>query len=90
MAMSNFYERQLVLLIVVCVVVLLLERWVSSRDKPQDPTSVAGAEVNNSLEDEDNKSVSSTPTGALSTLMRKYLTVYAIVMGAFSVSPPLY
>ena len=89
MATSNFYERQLVLLIVVCVVVLLLERWVSSRDKkPHDSSSVEG--VDDSLEDEDTKSVSSTPAGALSTLMRKYLTVYAIVMGTSPIGLSLY
>lgn len=91
--MSNFYERQLTLLVVVCVLVLLLERWVSSKDKkPQASTSVAKAQVDDSLESgrspaqhAPSGSISGMPSGrvgALNTLMRKYLTVYAIVMGA--------
>ncbi|THH12278.1 hypothetical protein EW146_g7769 [Bondarzewia mesenterica] len=92
--MSGFYEFQLTLLVLICVLVLVLERWVSSSKikKPLAASSLAKEYVDDSLENGrshtrhgSNGSVSgmaSARESALNALMRKYLVVYAIVMGA--------
>ncbi|THH14261.1 hypothetical protein EW146_g6063 [Bondarzewia mesenterica] len=92
--MSGFYEFQLTLLVLICVLVLVLERWVSSSKikKPLASSSLAKEYVDDSLENGrshtrhgSNGSVSgmaSARESALNALMRKYLVVYAIVMGA--------
>ncbi|KAI0320571.1 DUF791-domain-containing protein [Amylostereum chailletii] len=68
MALERSYASPLIILSVVCVTLVLLERRLSSR--------------------KEHGSVNDTPTmpihraAALKTLMRKYLMVYALVMGA--------
>ncbi|KAI6029875.1 hypothetical protein PISMIDRAFT_680734 [Pisolithus microcarpus 441] len=71
--MLGFYELQLVILISACLLFLLVERHVSTRKrmtaKDHDPDRL-----------ENGGSI--TPVNALATLTRRYLVVYAIVMGA--------
>lgn len=119
----GFYESQLGLLIVITVLLLLLERRLSSRASTvaqskftPDPSATSATSSRDQLDDalengespsvlssdtsdadSDNPLLSSTTgtknagrtstvagarAAALRTLMRKYLTVYAIVMGA--------
>lgn len=118
----GFYETQLALLIVITVLLLFLERRLSSRASPvsqpkatPDPSATSAASSRDHLDDalesgeapsvlssdtsdadSDNPLLSSTTgtknagrastvagarAAALKSLMRKYLTVYAIVMG---------
>lgn len=71
--MWDFYQSQLCLLSVVCLVALLLERYASSGRK----ASPKGRE---DLEDGLAASPSTNPN-TLAVLTRQYLIVYAIVMG---------
>ncbi|THH20023.1 hypothetical protein EW146_g1257 [Bondarzewia mesenterica] len=94
--MSGFYEFQLTLLVLICIFifVLVLEHWVSLSKikKPLTISSLPKEHVDDSLENGrshtrhgSNGSVSgmaSARESALSALMRKYLVVYAIIMGA--------
>ncbi|TFY77336.1 hypothetical protein EWM64_g6675 [Hericium alpestre] len=83
--MAGFYEFQLVLLTAVCIAVLLIERYVASSKKPS--ASAQKELVDDSLE---NGAVGNGSAGGVTgaraaatrALMRKYLIVYAIVMGA--------
>ncbi|KAI6097186.1 hypothetical protein F5141DRAFT_1149880 [Pisolithus sp. B1] len=71
--MLGFYELQLIILISACLLFLLVERHVSTRKrttaKDHDPDRLENGG-------------STTPVNALATLTRRYLVVYAIVMGA--------
>lgn len=70
--MVGFYELQLVILVSACLFFLLIERHVSSKKralaKDHDPDILENG--------------GSTPINALATLTKRYLVVYAIVMGA--------
>lgn len=68
--MAQFYELQLILLAGFCAVALLLEQYVSRQKR-----SAANADH---LENGGPAQVSNH--GGLSTLTRKYLVVYGIVM----------
>ena len=73
MASLGFYEQQLLGLGVVCVLALMLDRYVSNSAEQQQ----SKAHAEDRLE-------SGKPGGsALAMLTRKYLLVYAIVMGEF-------
>jgi len=69
--MVGFYELQLVILVSACLFFLLIERHVSSKKralaKDHDPDILENG--------------GSTPINALATLTKRYLVVYAIVMG---------
>lgn len=72
--MLGFYELQLIILISACLLFLLVERHVSTRKrtaafKGHDPDNLENGGT-------------TTPVNALATLTRRYLVVYAIVMGA--------
>jgi hypothetical protein len=82
-----FYKYQLVLLTVICVVLIAYERYLKSKKSPPDHFK---DKVEESIEDghtvlQTNGAAvltsNVTRAGALQTLMRKYLLVYAIVMG---------
>jgi len=87
---SNFYQFQLGLLAVICVVLIAFERYLKSRKPPtdhlkEDPAIEDSLEVGHSVLHTNGTALSmnnSSRAGALNTLMRKYLLVYAIVMGA--------
>lgn len=68
---DNFYEIQLVFLAFICAVALLADRYVS-KSKQQHKAS-----ADERLE----SGKAGNSEGALSVLTRKYLLVYAIVMG---------
>ncbi|PPQ75158.1 hypothetical protein CVT24_007486 [Panaeolus cyanescens] len=73
MSQTGFYETQLVVLSVFCGVSMLVDRYVANKAKKQQHAQSAddrleGGRMNTS--------------GALAALTRKYLIVYAIVMGA--------
>lgn len=69
---SMFYEKSLVYLSVICVLALLLDRYVRSS---------RGNKVKESADDRLESGKQGASAGVLSTLTRKYLVVYAIVMG---------
>lgn len=77
--MANFYELQLILLTSFCIFSLLLERQASKSKrsltpKERDPDRAENGHGHT-------RSSSSSSYGGLATLTRKYLVVYAIVMG---------
>lgn len=83
-----FYKYQLVLLTVICVILIAYERYLKSKKSTSDHLK---DKVEESVEDghsvlQTNGAAVLTSNGArvgaLQTLMRKYLLVYAIVMGA--------
>jgi hypothetical protein len=83
-----FYKYQLVLLTVICIVLIAYERYLKSKKSP--PDHFKDHKVEESIEDghsvlQTNGAAVLTSNvaraGALETLMRKYLLVYAIVMG---------
>jgi hypothetical protein len=83
-----FYKYQLVLLAVICVVLIAFERYLKSKKSP--PDNFKDHKVEETIEDghsvlQTNGAAALTSNvnraGALQTLMRKYLLVYAIVMG---------
>lgn len=85
---QGFYKYQLVLLTVICVVLIAFERYLKS--KKSSPDHHKDHKVEETIEDggsvlQMNGAAALTGnvarTGALQTLMRKYLLVYAIVMG---------
>ena len=69
---SVFYEKSLVYLSVICVLALLLDRYVRSS---------RGNKVKESADDRLESGKQGASAAVLSTLTRKYLVVYAIVMG---------
>jgi hypothetical protein len=86
---SNFYQFQLVLLSVICAILLGFEHYLKSKKTPppenfKDSLIEENIEVGHSVL-QTNGAVAPTTTtsraNALSTLMRKYILVYAIVMG---------
>lgn len=70
----NFYEIQLAVLASICGVALLVDRYVSK--------SKAQHKANASADERLESGKAGHSEGALSALTRKYLLVYAIVMGA--------
>jgi len=87
---SGFYEFQLGVLAVVCVVLIALERYLKSKKPPTDHSKDLAVEENIEIDPilETNGAAVSTSSssraGALNTLMRKYLLVYSIVMGRYT------
>jgi hypothetical protein len=88
---QSFYKYQLVFLTVICVILIAFERYLKSKKSP--PDHLKEHKVEEIMED--GHSVLQTSgaavltsnvarAGALQTLMRKYLLVYAIVMGQSS------
>ncbi|KAN0116178.1 DUF791 domain containing protein [Russula decolorans] len=83
-----FYKYQLVLLTVICIVLVAYERYLKSKKSPPDHFKdkvEESAEDGHSVLQTNGAAVLTsnvTRAGALQTLMRKYLLVYAIVMGA--------
>lgn len=84
---STFYQFQLGLLAVICVVFLAFERYLKSKKSTsansKELSVEESLEVGHSTLPPNGAAVPAiTPrAGALSVLMRKYLLVYAIVMG---------
>jgi hypothetical protein len=82
-----FYKYQLVLLTVICIVLVAYERYLKSKKSPPDHFKdkvEESAEDGHSVLQTNGAAVLTsnvTRAGALQTLMRKYLLVYAIVMG---------
>ena len=83
-----FYKYQLVLLSVICTVLIAFERYLKSKKSPPDHSK--DHKVEESIEDGHSVLQTNgaavltsnvTRSGALQTLMRKYILVYAIVMG---------
>ncbi len=83
-----FYKYQLIFLTVVCTALIAFERYLKS--KKSSPDHFKGPKIEESIEDghpvlQTNGTTvltsNATRAGALKTLMRKYLLVYAIVMG---------
>jgi hypothetical protein len=83
-----FYKYQLVLLALICAVLIAYERYLKS--KKSQPDHFKDHKTEESIEDghsvlQTNGAAVLTSNvargGALQTLMRKYLLVYAIVMG---------
>ena len=87
---QDFYKYQLGLLALICVVLIAFERYLKSKKAP--PDHFRDSKTEDSLELEvghpvlqtNGAAVNSSRTGALNTLMRKYILVYAIVMGQSS------
>ncbi|KAH9989635.1 DUF791-domain-containing protein [Russula vinacea] len=86
---SSFYKYQLGLLGFICAVLIGFERYLKSKKTPLD--HLKDIKIEDSLEvghpvlQTNGTAVLTSNTsraGALNTLMRKYLLVYAIVMGA--------
>lgn len=74
--LESFYETCLVFLTLLCLVLLLAERYVSGLEKESATKESA-----------DDRLESARPPNAgsaLKTLARKYLVVYAIVMGMYA------
>ena len=84
---STFYQFQLGLLAVICTVFLVFERYLKSKKSTtanlKELSVEENLEVGHSTLPSNGAAVPAiTPrAGALSTLMQKYLLVYAIVMG---------
>jgi len=79
-----FYKYQLVLLTVICIVLIAFERYLKSKKSPSD--HLKDHKIEESVEDGHIAGAAVLTSnvaraGALQTLMRKYLLVYAIVMG---------
>lgn len=86
---QDFYKYQLILLTVICVVLIAYERYLKSKKSSPDHFKDKD-KVEESIEDGHSVLQTNgaavltsnvTRAGALQTLMRKYLLVYAIVMG---------
>ncbi len=91
--MVGFYQFQLGVLAVVCVVLIALERFLKSKKPPSDHSKDLVVDENieggHPMLETNGAAVStsnSSRAGALNTLMRKYLLVYAIVMGQYTSS----
>ncbi|KAF5357089.1 hypothetical protein D9756_006751 [Leucocoprinus leucothites] len=74
LTLNTFYEAWLGILTVVCLLLLLAERYVSKKEK--------SLQVKESADDRIESQRSPGIPGALKALAKKYLVVYAIVMGA--------
>ena len=85
---DGFYQFQLGVLAVVCVVLIALERFLKSKKPPPDHSKDLPLEENIEVGHATNGTAvvtsGSSRAGALNTLMRKYLLVYAIVMGQYT------
>jgi hypothetical protein len=77
---STFYQFQLGSLAVICTILLAFERYLKS--KKSTTVNVKELSVEENLEVGQPNGAAVTPrAGALGALMRKYILVYAIVMG---------
>ncbi|EIW78301.1 DUF791-domain-containing protein [Coniophora puteana RWD-64-598 SS2] len=72
--MADFYELQLILLVISCIAFLLFERYVSRKKQQLRKDNYPAERLENGG--------NTTPYSALAKLTRQYLVVYAIVMGA--------
>jgi hypothetical protein len=87
---SNFYQFQLGLLAFLCIILIVFERYLKSKKTPpdnfKDPSIEENLEVGHSVLQTNGAATPPTTSraGALSTLMNKYLLVYAIVMGQYA------
>ncbi|KAJ3570817.1 hypothetical protein NP233_g4157 [Leucocoprinus birnbaumii] len=72
--LGSFYESWLAILTVVCLVLLLAERYVSKQEK--------NLQAKESADDRLESQRAPGAAAALKVLAKKYLVVYAIVMGA--------
>jgi hypothetical protein len=86
-----FYKYQLGLLGLVCAVLIAFERYLKSKKTPDHLKDLKieeeSLEVGHPVLQTNGAAVLTSNTsraGALNTLMRKYLLVYAIVMGQFT------
>jgi hypothetical protein len=75
--MGDFYRSQLAILSFFCLSGLILERYASTRRKPNPK------EREDLLENGNPHGIPPAHPNALAVLTRQYLTVYAIVMGKF-------
>lgn len=89
--MIGFYQFQLGVLAVICVVLITLERYLKSLKPPSDHSKDLAIDENieggHPMLETNGAAVStshSSRAGALNTLLRKYLLVYAIVMGQYT------
>jgi hypothetical protein len=90
--MVGFYQFQLGVLAVVCVLLIALERYLKSEKPPSDHSKDLAVDENieggHPMLETNGTAVSTSNSsrgaGALNTLMRKYLLVYAIVMGQYT------
>ncbi|KAI9509302.1 hypothetical protein F5148DRAFT_1012473 [Russula earlei] len=85
----TFYQFQLSLLAIICIALIAFERYLTSKRAPpdhfKDTVIEDSIEVGHPVLQTNGAPVptsTSSRAGALKTLMRKYLLVYAIVMGA--------
>ena len=80
---STFYQFQLGLLAVICAVLLAFEHYLKSKKSTTVNVKELSVEENLEVGQPNGATVPAvTPrAGALGALMRKYLLVYAIVMG---------
>jgi hypothetical protein len=82
---SNFYKYQLGLLGFICAILIGFERYLKSKKTPPEHIKIEDSlEVGHPVLQKNGTAVLTSNTsraGALNTLMRKYLLVYAIVMG---------
>jgi hypothetical protein len=85
-----FYKYQLGFLGLICAVLIAFERYLKSKKPPPDPfkdlkiEEEEGLEVGLPVLQTNGAAVltsNTTRAGALNTLMRKYILVFAIVMG---------
>jgi len=75
--MAGFYVTQLLVYASICILILVLERWWSSKKSAiafKEHTALL-------LEDGQLPPANAVRAAALRTLMRKYLSIYAIIMG---------
>jgi len=78
--MPQFYELQLILLTGFCIFALFIERCASKQTRSLTPKELRDpVRLENGHTRSNSASISSY--GGLATLTRKYLVVYAIVMG---------
>lgn len=77
--MSQFYELQLILLTGFCIFSLLLERHASKQKRSL--TKAAEARSDPERLENGHGRTASIPGGGRAMLTKKYLIVYAIVMG---------
>jgi hypothetical protein len=85
---QDFYKYQLVLLTVICIALVAFERYLKSKKSPDQSKD---HKLEETIEDGQHSVLKTNGAavltsnvaraGALQTLMRKYILVYAIVMG---------
>ena len=87
-----FYKYQLVLLTVICIVLIAFERYLKSKkssDHSKDKLEETIEDGQHPVLKTNGAAVLTSNVaraGALQTLMRKYILVYAIVMGQYTLA----